>query len=121
MAQAGARLGDFDAARRLFRRAYFRLLADGLAREAVAVTLDYAQLLCRGRDLPWGRNSELAAGVIERCRERRGDLGACHHEILAEVLRVLEVYPESAFDLMVGARRSFIAPVPGVMAERLER
>ncbi len=116
-----ARLGDYAGALRMFRRAYARLLADGLAREAVAVALDYGQLLCRGRDLPWGRNSEKASRVIERCRDRRGDLGAGHREILAEVLRVLDEYPESAFDVMVSGRRSFIAPVPGVMAERLER
>ena len=37
----------------------------------------------------------------------------------ASILRVLEVYPDSAFDEMVALRRSFIAPVPGVMVERI--
>ncbi len=38
-----------------------------------------------------------------------------------EVLGVLEKHPESAFDAMVAVRCSFIAPVPGVMIERIER
>ncbi len=120
-AQLKARLGDFRGALPMFRRAYTRLLADGLGREAVAAGLDLGQLLCRGDDLPWGRNAETATQVMKRCRDRRPDLAAAHRDGLAEVLKVLDKYPESAFDAMVALRRSFIAPVPGVMVERIGR
>ncbi len=120
-AQLKARLGEYSSALPMFRRAFTRLLADGLPREAVAAGLDLGQLLCRGDDLPWGRNSDTATEVMERVCDRRPDLCAAHTEGLAEVLRVLDKHPESAFDAMVSLRRSFIAPVPGVMVERIGR
>ncbi len=113
-----ARMGHFGRARTLARRAYVRLLADGLAREAAAAALDLGQLLCR-RGLPSARDWRAAVDVTDRCVKRRPDLAPLHREGFAEILKVLEDYPESAFDQMVALRRSFIAPVPGVMAERM--
>lgn len=114
-----ARQGDFDRARPLIRSAYTRLLADGLPREAVAAALDFGQIRCRA-GLPSARNWRAAIKLTERCLQQRADLGADHRHGLGEILKVLEKYPESAFKEMVALRRSFIAPVPGVMAERID-
>ncbi len=113
-----ARLGRFECALPLMRRAYLRLLAGGLPREAVAVTLDLGQLYCRA-GLPSARNWKAAKAALERCLARRADLPEAHRTGLGAILDVLEHYPESAFEEMVQLRRSFIAPVPGVMAERI--
>ncbi len=113
-----ARLGDFDRALPLMRRAFGRLLADGLPREVMAATLDFGQLRCRA-GMPSPRNWKAAIKLTELCLDRRPDLAAGHHDGLGEILEVLADYPESAFDQMVELRRSFIAPVPGVMAERI--
>ena len=114
-----ARQGKFTRARALMRSAYARLLADGLAREAAACALDLGQLTCRAWDLPPARYWRQAIDVIQRCLDRRADLTVAHREGLSEILRVLESHPESAFSEMVELRRSVLAPVPGVMAERL--
>ncbi len=116
-----ARQGNFSRALTLMKRAYIRLLADGLPREAVAVTLDLGQLRCRRPFLPWGGNWQVAIEVLERCRDQRSDLPEVHREGLKELLGVLADHPESAFDQLVELRRSFIAPVPGVMVERIDR
>ncbi len=116
-----ARLGNFGRALELMKRAYVRLLSDGLAREAVAVTLDLGQLRCRRAFLPWGGNWRLAIDVLQRCLDQRRDLSDAHRGGMAEILRVLEEYPDSAFDQLVALRGSFIAPVPGVMVERIDR
>lgn len=113
-----ARQGDFDRARPLMRRAYTRLLADGLPREAIAAALDAGQLRCR-TGLPSPRNWQAAIELAERCLARRPDLDAGHRDGLSEILGVLADHPEDAFRQMVELRRSFVAPVPGVMAERI--
>ena len=120
-AQLQARQGNFRRALTLMKRAWVRLLADGLAREAVAVTLDLGQLRCRNPFLPWGGNWLVAIDVLKRCLNQRTDLPGVHREGLGEIVGVLETYPESAFDQLVELRRSFIAPVPGVMVERIDR
>ncbi len=113
-----ARQGRFDLALPLMRRAYARLLAGGLARETVAAALDYGQLRCRA-GLPSARNWKAATQLIERCLARRPDLAADHRDGLAEILGVLADFPEDAFGEMVSLRGSFVAPIPGVMAERI--
>ncbi len=103
------------------KSAYTRLLADGLPREAVAAALDLGQLKCRAWDLPPARYWQDVIDLTQRCLDCRADLAAAHRDGFEEILGVLDDFPESAFDEMVELRRSFIAPVPGVMAERIRR
>lgn len=56
---------------------------------------------------------------IETCLARREDMGDALREGMEEMVAVLEDYPESAFDRLVDFRRSFIAPVPGLLGERM--
>ncbi len=112
-----ARRGRIRQSRRDFEFAYRNLLREGLAREAVAVTLDLAQLLCRHGE-PYGDNAKTALRLVNTCLERRPDLTAAHIEGLKTMQDVLSRRPEEAFRELVAFRRSFIAPVPGVMAER---
>ncbi len=46
-------------------------------------------------------------------------MGDALREGMEEMVAVLEDYPESAFDRLVDFRRSFIAPVPGLLGERM--
>ncbi|MCP3958159.1 MAG: hypothetical protein GY719_09935 [bacterium] len=117
-AQVSARLDDYRAARRRITSAYVYLLQSGLAREITAATTDRCILVCRG-DEPHGKAAVNALKLVKRTLERRPDLDAAHREGLGEMQDVLDRYPENAFEELVRFRRSFIAPVPGVMAERL--
>ncbi len=103
---------------KLNHSAYSRLLADGPAREAVADALDCGQPRWRV-GLPTKINWQAAIDLTQRCLDRRPDLPDDHREGLSQILLVLEAYPDSAFDEMVSLRRSFVAPVPGVMVERI--
>ncbi len=114
-----ARLGDMRSARRQLKAAYVQLLAGGLPREAVAATIDFSQLVCRGVE-PRGDTPDLAGALIDRCLQLRSDLCEDHRDGLEIMQEVLDLRPESAFRELVGLRRSFVAPVPGVMVERIE-
>ncbi len=85
--------------------------------EYVAATFDRCQLICRGVE-PRGDSPELALELIETCR-RRPDLDDPLEERLDAMKNVLELRPEHAYRELVDCRRSFIAPVPGAMAERI--
>ncbi len=112
-----ARRGDFRGARRQIKRAWTQLRYNGLARELVAATLDRCQLICRGVE-PRGDSPEVALELIKTCSQRP-DLDDGLKERLQAMRSVLEVRPEHAFSELVDCRRSFIAPVPGAMAERI--
>lgn len=114
-----ARLGDMRRARRQLKAAYVRLLAEGLPREAVAATIDLSQLVCRGVE-PRGDTPEVARQLIGRCLAGRPDLSEDHRRGLTTVQGVLARHPEAAFHEMVSLRRSFVAPIPGAMVERIE-
>ncbi len=116
-AHLSARQGDFKSARRQFKSAWTQLRYNGLAREILAATLDRCQLLCRGVE-PRGRAPEEALKLIAVCRQRP-DLDDGHRERLDAMKSILEIRPEHAFRELVDCRRSFIAPVPGAMAERI--
>ncbi len=111
-----ARLGDFRTALRQIKSAWIRLRQDGMARELVAATLDRCQLICRGVEHR-ADSPELALELIAACR--RPHLGEALSERLDAMESVLEVRPEHAFRELVDCRRSFVAPVPGAMAERI--
>ena len=113
-----ARQGDYRRARRQIKSACVQLRYQGLAREYVAATVDRCQLICRGVE-PRGDSPDTARELITACRGHRADLSDAHREGLKEMQHVLEVRPHNAFDELVGFRRSFIAPVPGAMAERI--
>lgn len=116
-AHLSARLGDYPRARRQLKSAWIQLRANGLARELVAATLDRCQLICRGVE-PRGDSPEVALELIEICQQRP-DLDEPLIERLDAMHSVLEHRPEHAFRELVDCRRSFIAPVPGAMAERI--
>ena len=112
-----ARLGDLRRARTQLERAQVRLLTEGLLREAVAVVLDNAQLRCRHPE-PRGDNLLSAQLAVAACL-KRPDLTDKHRRGLEEMAKVLEKHPEKAFDELGAFRRSFIAPVPGILGERI--
>lgn len=116
-AHLSARKGDFKSALRQAKRAWIQLQDNGLAREFVAVTLDRCQLICRGVE-PWGDSPDKARSLIQICY-RRPDVTGIHREGLEAMMKVLDKRPENAFPELVDFRRSFIAPVPGAMAERI--
>lgn len=118
-AQIDARLGNFRKAHRHFESAWSRLLAEGLPREATACTLDRCILLCRAGE-PYGDNARIALRLIRRCLRDRPDLSVEHQSGFRKMQDVLRRFPENAFRELVAFRRSFIAPVPSVMAERFE-
>ncbi len=113
-----ANLGDVRRARDLLVSAIGRLFLNGLARELVAAILDLAMLRCRHPE-PREDGLALTRKLIERCRARRPDMPAELDERLKAMLNVLEVCPENAFDRLLDCRRSFRAPVPGLLGERL--
>ncbi len=112
-----ARRGDFRSALRQIKSAWTQLRYNGLPREFVAATLDRCQLICRGVE-PRGDSPDKALELIETCSQRP-DLNDALKERLKAMKSVLEVRPEHAFSELVDCRRSFIAPVPGAMAERI--
>ncbi len=115
-----ARLGHVRRARRYLRTAHSRILHDGLPREAVAVSLDLAQLGCRHWELT-DRNVKTAREVLGRCL-KRPDLRQ-EHRLELKRLRdeVLVSYPYDAFRLLGELRCSFIAVVPNRLDERIEQ
>ena len=113
-----ARLGDVRRARDQLELAVRHLLEVGLAREAVAAVLDLAQLRCRHPE-PREDGIRLARREIQSCLTRRADMPDALREGLEEMVEVLEVYPEGAFDRMVDFRSSFITSVPGLLGERI--
>ena len=112
-----ARLGDVRRAGRQLKSAWIQLRYNGLAREFVAATVDRCQLLVRGVEPRW-QAPETAVELIDTCLTRQ-DLTDDHRRGLKEMRHILEYRPENAFEELVRFRRSFIAPVPGVMAERI--
>lgn len=95
------------------------MLIDGLPREVVAVTLDLAQLRCRHWD-PWGKNKEATEELIDRSLEGRGDLDPDQRRRLVHLRGyVLQRFPENVFAEFGKLRRSFLAPVPNRIEERL--
>ncbi len=112
-----ARLGDFRSARRRIKSACIQLRYVGLAREFVAATVDRCQLMCRSVE-PRGDSPADALELITACR-RHPKITDAHDEGLDEMQTVLKKKPHNAFEELVGFRRSFVAPVPGAMAERI--
>jgi hypothetical protein len=113
-----ARLGHVTQAAHLLDMACRRLLADGLPREIAAAVLDFAQLKCRTSNLRED-NVKTAIRAIERCLDRRDDLSDDHRRGLQEMVEVLRRSPESAFGELGAFRGSFVAPVPGLIGERI--
>ena len=60
-----------------------------------------------------------ARKVLADCAKRRSDLTPLHREGLAEMDDVLRRRPEDAFAELVAFRKSFPAPVPGRLGERI--
>ncbi len=113
-----ANLGDVRRARDLLESAISRLFLDGLPRELVAAVLDLGQLRCRHPE-PREDGLALSRALMKRCLDRRADLPVSLREGLEEVRNDLKVYPEDAFQRLGEFRRSFIAPVPGLLGERM--
>ena len=113
-----ARLGEVQRAGEQMGAAFHRILADGLLREALGATLDHVLLKCRPSAL---RNDSLntAQRAIDRCLDKRADLADDHRKQLNEMKRVLMRTPGDAFRVLRDFRRSFIAPVPSGLADRI--
>jgi hypothetical protein len=113
-----ARLGNVTRASDLLEIACRKLLVDGLPREIVASVLDFAQLKCRPANV---RDDNVRAAIrwLEKCLAKRDDLPPDHRRGLLEMVAVLRRSPESAFPELGDFRRSFVAPVPGLLGERI--
>ena len=117
-AHLSARQGKFRRARRQLKSSWIQLRYDGLTRELVAATVDRCEFMCRGVE-PRVDAPDVAQDLIGVCLKQRSDMSEAQREGLGEMLRVHARWPENAFEELVGFRRSFIAPVPGAMAERI--
>lgn len=117
-AHVQARLGNLKLAVKRMDRAFSRILAHGIDREALAVTLDYGQLKTRPTAL---RNDNLALvhRAIDRCLARRPDIPEIQRKRLKAMKKVLDRHPENAFRVFGEFRQSFVAPVPSGLAERI--
>lgn len=113
-----ARLGNIPRAMELLEMACGKLMKDGLPREIVAAVIDLVQLKCRPSNLRQD-NLRSARQWLERCLKKRTDLPDEHRLGLEKMLTVVRSNPEGAFDELVKFRRSFIAPVPGLLGERI--
>lgn len=113
-----ARMGNMRTAVRRMERAVARLLVDGEGREALAATIDYAQLKTRPKAL---RDDSLrtARRAIDRCLNLRADLPERQRKRLAKMEYLVRRHPEDAFRALGDFRRSFVAPVPSVLDERI--
>lgn len=113
-----ARLGNVSRAIELMEMACRALIKDGLAREIVAGVIDLGQLKCRPSNL---REDNLASARrwIERCLDKRDDLSEEHRAGLKKILAVFKSHPEDVFDRLGELRQSFVAPVPGLLGERI--
>lgn len=113
-----ARMGNVTRASNLLEVACRKLLVDGLPREVTAAVLDFGQLKCRPSNLRED-NVRTAVRWIERCLDQRDDLSDDHRRGLKEMAKVLRYSPECGFDELGTFRRSFVAPVPGLLGERI--
>ncbi|HEX9735703.1 MAG TPA: hypothetical protein VGG06_27400 [Thermoanaerobaculia bacterium] len=120
-----ARLGDLVRARRRLERAHKRILVHGWTREVTACGVDVAQIRCRkGADptlAPLTENVRIARRALVKSLETRPDLDEDYRSGLEAMIEVLDDWPENAFDELGAFRRSFIAPVPSGLAERIGR
>ena len=116
--QLYGRLGEVPTAYRKFAYAQNRLLPDGLVREALAVSLDGAQIRCRPTHLRED-NLDKAWKALERCLKQRQDLDQGQRDGLRALMKVIRRNPHVAFEEIGKFRRSFIAPVPGQFGERI--
>ncbi len=95
------------------------LLEKGLAREAVTGTLDFGQLKCRSSE-PLDRDVDATLMAVNACLEKRADLTEEHRRELKEISsKVLPRFPENAVTVLRRVRKSFVAPVPPRLAERI--
>ncbi len=114
-----ARLGDVRRAATHLESAHRKLLKDGLTREVLASGLDVGQFRCRNPELLRQDNQITAELTIKGCLRERPELSDDQRRPLEELLEVLRNYPENAFAELGAFRRSFVAPVPGLLGERI--
>ena len=117
-----ARIGDVRRAPDELKSVHAAHLVDGLPREAVGSAVDSAQLRVRPQARyyePRTPDVEAARKVLATCAARRSDLTPAHREGLAAMDDVLRRRPEDAFAELVAFRKSFKAPVPGRLGERI--
>ena len=113
-----ARLGDLRRARLAVKSVHGRHLVDGLTREVVASAVDSLQLdFWQGE--PPDKIVERGRKLIKTCIETRPDLTADQRSGLSQMDYQLRRYPETAFRELVAFRKSFPAPVPGRLGERI--
>lgn len=113
-----ARRGDVVRARKRLERGQRKLLAGGYRREVVASAIDVAQLRMRMEE-PTDDNVRFARRLLAKCIAERPDLSDDQRRGLREMDLVLARYPENAFEELGRFRRSFVAPVPSGLAERI--
>lgn len=114
-----ARQGDVRRADVCLETALERLSAKGLDREVLAASLDRAQLRCRPAEVLRSDNLTVARTTLGKCLRTRPGLREDHKEGLAEMEKILHHDPDVAFRELGAFRRSFIAPVPGQLGERI--
>jgi tetratricopeptide (TPR) repeat protein len=114
-----ARLDEARPARESLESAFRKLLFDGHEREIAAAAVDVATFRCRSAE-PRQRDVDAALEAIGRCLAKRADLTEDRRRGLGEMVRVLQRRPEAAFAELRAFRRSFTAPVPGRLGERVE-
>jgi hypothetical protein len=90
-----------------------------------ACGVDVAQIRCRKAAdptlAPLDANVGIARRALVKSLETRPDLDEDYRSGLKTMIGVLDDWPENAFDELGAFRRSFIAPVPSGLAERIGR
>lgn len=114
-----ARQGDVRRADVCLETALDRLSVKGLDREVLAASLDRAQLRCRPAEVLRADNLTMARTTLAKCLRTRPELGEDHKKGLAEMVKILQDDPDVAFRELGAFRRSFVAPVPGQLGERI--
>ncbi len=114
-----ARGGDYKRAIERLDRVRRRFLKTGPTRVAVAVTADLAMVYSRSRGLHQ-QTIDAISPILSRCLQSPPQpLGTELRLGLEQVSEVLDDRPESVFDALVALRSSFLAPIPGILAERI--
>ena len=112
--QLSARLGDFRRADERLERTWKSLVRPGPDRHALAAAVDHCRLYSfRPNDASRHR----ILSTLGACQRRLGKLEPVLRRALDETKRIVSKHPRAIPAVLWALRRSFIVPVPGIVAK----